>query len=496
MLFDLVEKYDKDKIEFLCNLWEKIISELKKEHDSKKIISFLNKSWIIWIDEKEKTVYIWVPNEFVWTQVKKFFNKTLNTAVQNVFNPVFKIKTHVYAPFQSWRNPLQVNLKSILWVKEEIEETKSLDTHTKEKLTEFLWILFDPKFKFDNFIVWANNQLAFSAAKQVSEKPWTVYNPLFIYGSVWLGKTHILQAIWNNIIQNHSDKVIVYLPTTKLIDEIVEWIRKNKLQNLLKKLEEVDVLILDDIQFLAEKERTQEIFHNIFNDFHMKKKQIVISSDRPPKDLNWLEARLRSRFALWLVADVKKPDYETRLAILKMKLKEKWESIDNDFLDIIAKYMKDNVRELEWVINLLMTKQNLLWKEISENDIYESLQTLWYDITPDWNISESNIESAKSKNTRSYENFWKIIEFVSNYYNVSIYDIKWESRKKEVSIARQLLMFIAKKYFKWTLEKIWDSFWGKNHATVIYAINNFEKLMKNDKKLQKDFNIIIEEIGI
>lgn len=495
MLFDLIDNYDKDKKQFLIDLWEKIVKNLARENDMKKILSFLNKCWILGIDEKDKVVYIWVPNEFVATQVKKFFKKNLDSTIQEIYNPHFKIKITIYEKFQSWRHSLQINMQKLLWI-EWNDKEKILDKPTKKQLSDYLWILFDPKYKFENFIVWSSNQLWYSASKQVSEKPWLVYNPLFVYGNVWLWKTHLLQAIWNYIINNHKEKVVVYLPTTKLIDEIVDAIRTNKLTNLMKKLEEVDVLILDDIQFLAEKEKTQEIFHNIFNDFHMRKKQIIISSDRPPKELNLLEARLRSRFALWLVIDIKKPDFETRSAILKSKLREKWESIDSDYISIIAKHVTNNIRELEWALNIIMTKKNLLGKEIGEIDIIESLETLWYNIK-NWNwVNINKIEEAGNKNIRSKDTFSNILEFVSNYYNVSIYDLKWDSRKKEVSLARQMLMYIAKKYFEWTLERIWDYFWWKNHATVIYAINNFEKLMKHNKKIQNDFSIIVEEVGL
>lgn len=493
MLFDIIEGYDKEKIAILNELWEKIIQNIAIKNDPKKIMSFLNKCGIIWIDDKEKKIHLWIPNEFVLSQVKKFFNKELNEAVQEIYNPHFKINLTVYTKFQSGRCELQVDLKKIFWVK----ETKQLrlDDGTTEKLKEFFWVLFDSKYKFENFIAGANSELAFSASQAVSQKPWLVYNPFFIHWSVWLWKTHLLQAIWNYIIQNYKEKVVVYLPTTKLIDEIVDAIKKNKLSNLMQKFDEVDVLILDDIQFLKEKEKTQEIFHNIFNDFQMKKKQIVLSSDRPPRELTLLESRLRSRFALGLVVDVKKPDYETRVAILESKLKEKGEKIDADYIDIIAKFVKDNIRELEWTLNFILSKKNLLKKELTQDDIYEALETLGYK-TENWNWGiESKIQEIQNKNQRKNEDFNKIVEFVAGYFSISVYDIKSDSRKKEVSTARQMLMYIAKKYFSWTLEKIWDYLGGKNHATVIYSINNFEKQIKNNKKLHTDFSIIVEELG-
>lgn len=493
MLVDMIEEYSKEKKEFLVDLWQKTLQHLTIDNDPKKIISFLSKCWIISIDEKEKVVYFGVPNEFVLSQVQKFFKKPLATCIQQVYNENFKVKFEVYEKFQTGKHALQINVKTILGVIE--KKQQELDPVTKEKLSDFFWNLFDPKFRFDNFVVWSNSQLAYSACQQVSENPGIVYNPLFVYWDVGLWKTHVLQAVWNYIMDHHKEKVIVYLPTTKLIDEIIEAIRKNKLSSIYKKFEEVDVLILDDIQFLADKDKTQEIFHNIFNDFHSKKKQIILSSDRPPKDLNWLEARLRSRFAIWLVCDIKKPDFETRFAILKAKLREKGEELDRDFLEIIAKHLKDTVREIEGIVNLLITKKKLLGRDIQLEDVYDSLETTGYNVQKDnAKVDSSAIDIANQKNVRSKDNFGKIVDYISNYYNVSVYDLKWDSRKKEVSLWRQMLMYIAKKQFDWTLEKIWDYFWGKNHATVIYAINNFEKLMKHNKKLWQDLQIILNEV--
>lgn len=166
----------------------------------------------------------------------------------------------------------------------------------KNTLSEYFGILFDPNHSFDTFIVGEHNRFAFSAAKAAAEDPGNAYNPLFLYGNVGLGKTHLMQAVGNAIMQSDPNKVVLYLPVGKLIDEIVSAIKSNKLQNLIKKFDDVDALLIDDIQFLANKEKTQEIFHNIFNDFHMKKKQVILSSDRPPKELSNIEPRLKSRF--------------------------------------------------------------------------------------------------------------------------------------------------------------------------------------------------------
>ena len=264
---------------------------------------------------------------------------------------------------------------------------------------------------------------------------------------------------------------------------------------MMQLFDDIDVLLLDDIQFLADKDKTQEIFHNIFNDFHMKKKQVIITSDRAPKELNNIEARLKSRFSLGLVTDIQTPDYETRIAILQAKLAQKEENIDFDLLAIIANQVKDNIRELEWALNILITRKSIMGGDLGESDMYECLKTLGYSSNDTWYGNQlADIEDITTMNTRGLTSFSKIVDFVSTYYNLTVSDIKSESRTKEISQARQMLMVIAKKQFNRTLEKIGDYFGGKNHATVIYALKNFTKKMKHDRNLSHDYNVIMEQL--
>jgi len=489
MLIDIVDQYDSEKKQYLKDLRTQIILQLSTQQDHKKIVAFLSKVWIINIEDNEKKIYLWFPNEFFLAQTKKIFNKSLKESVQTVYNPQYTIEYIVYPPFSNWSD-LLINLWELL----NIEPVKSKEKDPVWKsltyeLKNYFWILFDPYFRFDNFIAWANNQLAFSSAKAVAENPWTTYNPLFIYWNVWLGKTHLMQAIWNEIISNNPDKVIIYLPATKLVDEIVQALQHNKMSTLMRKFDDVDALLIDDIQFLAGKDKTQEIFHNIFNDFQLKKKQIIISSDRPPKELLQIEPRLKTRFAYGLVVDIHAPDYETRIAILQSKLEIKQETIDPELLSIIAQHITTNVRELEWALNILLTRKKLSWNEISEDDVYACLQTLWYSIQ--WRI---NITDTSKQNNKWQKSFDTIVEMVANYYSISVAELKSDSRKKEITIARQILMLIAKKHFRWTLEKIWMYFWWKNHATAIYAISNIEKKLKNDEDIQHDYKIFTEWI--
>ncbi len=492
MQFDLVNQYDEEKSAFFRQLWEKIVLQLSIKEDNKKIMSFLPKVSIVDINEKEKNVHIWVPNEFVLTQIKKFFSKSIKEAVNVVYNPQFAVKFVVYPWFASSGHDLLINLKKLLNIKEiKNQEVQSQKKSIKGELAEYFGILFDPAFRFDRFVVGANNQLAFSAARSTAENPGQVYNPLFLYGNVGLGKTHLMQSIGNEIMCTYPDKVVLYLPASKLIDEIVVALRSNKLSWLLKKFDEVDVLLIDDVQFLAEKEKTQEIFYNIFNDFQLKKKQIILSSDRPPKELLHIEPRLKSRFALGLVADIQSPDFETRIAILQSKLEKTGDSLDFEYLEMVAKYVKDNVRELEWALNILMSRKKVLNIDISMDDVFACLKTLWYGKES----QSDNYQITVQSNSRSVQNFANLVDMVAQYYNISVNELKSESRKKEITEARQILMLLAKKYFNRTLEKIWDYFGGKNHASVIYAINNIEKKLKIDADMAHDYQVFVDRMG-
>lgn len=490
MLIDIVNQYDDEKKQYLKELWTQVVLHISAEIDHRKIVSFLPNAWIISIQNDEKLVYIWFPNDFILVSAKKVFNKYLKEAIQTVYNPQFDVKCVVYPPFANGSD-LLINVSTLLNIKpakntkSELEKSKEWEK-INSWLKEVFWILFDPWFRFDNFVAWSNNQFAFSAAKAVAENPGNAYNPLFFYGNVWLWKTHLMQAIWNEIISNNPKKVVIYLPSSKLVDEIVNATMHQKLADLMKKFDNIDALLIDDIQFLAWKEKTQEIFHNIFNDFQAKKKQIIISWDRPPKELTNIEPRLKSRFWLWLVADIQPPDYETRIAILQMKLNQKQEHIESDLLQILAKYITSNVRELEWALNTLISMKSLMGKELTQDDVIKCLISLWY--------SPSGYIQPSEQNQRSQKNFDTIVEMVANYYSVTVADLKSNSRKHEISTARQMLMLIAKKHFKRTLQKIWMYFWGKNHAWVIYAIDKTTELLKTDKVLQNDYNVFVERV--
>ena len=493
MLFETNNAYNTKQIETLRKLWENIVEHLSLHHNHAYILSFLWSCGVIALDEKHKKLLIGVPNEFIMSQAKKFFSKSLKTAVQMTYNQQFWYDFAIFKPFQSKkRDALQIDIQKFLKIAPKAVETVKEETQapTQSQISTFGYQL-QSQLTFDTIVSWSNIEFALSAARTVAETPGQAYSPLFIYGHAWLGKTHLLNAIGNAIHKYHKDKNILFLPTTQLIDRIVMGIRKNKLSSVLAQFKKIDVLLLDDIQFLGNADRTQEIFLNIFNEMQQSGKQIVFTSDKAPRELNNIEARLRSRFGLGLVADITEPDFETRLAILQSKIALKGEYIDNDLLRIIAENITSNVRELEWATNFLLTKKRFTTRDTTLEDIHSCLRTHGYQIQGEETVS---LEERKSLNSGSVMNFSTIVEYVAAYYNLSVADLKSDKRSQDISLARQMLMTIAKQKFWRTYEKIGNYFGGKNHAAAIYAVKNFPKKLKNDPSLNHDYTLVLEQV--
>lgn len=493
MLFETNHTFSPEQISTLTTVWSDVIQHLSLHHDHKIILGFLNNCGVIAIDDKHKKVIIWLPNEFVLGQVKKFFAKTLKTSIQSTYNPQFWYDFEIYQPFQSkQRNDLQIDIRKLLKITPSAKITTSeIHNTTQQVSTPKIGYPLQTHLNFQNIVAGAHIDFALSAARAVADQPGKVYNPLFIYGHVWLGKTHLLNAIGNYVIKQYPGQNVVFLPTTQLIDLIVNAIRKNKLNNLLQDFKKIDVLLLDDVQFLGDKDKTQEIFMNIFNEMQIAGKQIVLTSDRAPRELNNIEARLKSRFGLGLVADITEPDFETRMAILQSKLAIKGEYIEADFLTVLATNITSNVRELEGAINIILTRKQLSQQAITLDTVHETLRTLWYKIKGEQAVS---IEEMNTLNTRSLMNFGTIVEYVAAYYSLSIADLKSEKRNREITLARQMLMVIAKSKFDRTFEKIGNYFWGKNHAAVIYAVKEFPKKLKADPSLNHDYTLVLEQV--
>lgn len=334
----------------------------------------------------------------------------------------------------------------------------------------------NPKYTFETFVVGNNNRFAHAAAIAVGDKPGESYNPLFLYGGVGLGKTHLMQAIGNRILRNNKSAKILYVTSEKFTNQLINAIKDNKNEVFRNKYRTIDVLLIDDIQFIAGKERVQEEFFHTFNALYEDKKQIIISSDQPPRDIPFLENRLKSRFEWGLLADISCPDYETRLAILRKKAQEEKILVDDNILANIANKIDSNIRELEGVFNKIIATASLthtpITIELAENTINE------------FKAASEKVLSA---------DFVK--ETVAKYFNINKDDLSSNKRSNEIAFPRQIAMYLCREVANMSYPKIGEDFGNRDHSTVMHACKKIEKEVKekNNTKLivESVKNIII-----
>jgi chromosomal replication initiator protein len=329
----------------------------------------------------------------------------------------------------------------------------------------------NPKYTFNSFVVGNNNSFAHAAALAVAEAPATAYNPLFLYGGVGLGKTHLMHAIGNEILKNNKNASVLYVSSEKFTNQFINAIKDNKNEMFRNKYRNIDVLLIDDIQFIAGKERIQEEFFHTFNTLHDDGKQIIISSDRPPKDIQPLEDRLRTRFEWGLIADISNPDYETRMAILKKKAQLDNIIIDDDVLVNIATHIDTNIRELEGALNKLIA-----YSTLSNSPITIELS----------NKAISDVVSHHNK-VLSIE---YIQEVCAKYFNVTVEDLKGSRRSADIAFARQVAMYFCRDVANLSTPKIGQAFGKRDHSTVMHGCNK----IANEIKENTNTKLIVETV--
>ena len=338
----------------------------------------------------------------------------------------------------------------------------------------------NPKYTFDTFIVGSNNKFAQAAALAVAESPGDTYNPLFIYGGAGLGKTHLMHSIAHYIIENNQDSKVLYVTSEEFTNELIETIRNGNNTAMTKfreKYRNIDVLLVDDIQFIIGKESTQEEFFHTFNSLHSAKKQIIISSDKPPKDMEILEERFRSRFEWGLIADITLPDYETRMAILHKKEEMDGYNINEDVIKYIATNIKSNIRELEGAFNKVMAFAKLEQKEVTLELAEQALKDI---ISPD----------KKRVITPEY-----IISVVSEHYGVSTSDLAGNKRSNRIVVPRQIAMYLCRELIDTSLKAIGKSLGNRDHTTVMHGIEKIEKEMETNDSVRNAVDILKKKIN-
>lgn len=370
------------------------------------------------------------------------------------------------------------NIKFLVVSKEEAVAEEKKEKRAVQSSPIYLSIPFlNPRYTFENFVVGHGNRFAHAAALAVSESPGKAYNPLFLYGGVGLGKTHLMQAIGYEVLKKAPKAKVVYISSEKFTNEVIDSIQHNTMAQFRNKYRNVDVLMIDDIQFIAGKERTMEEFFHTFNTLYETSKQIIISNDRPPKEIPDIEDRLRSRFEWGLIADIQPPDFETRIAILKKRAELENIHIPDEVFNTIASRITSNIRELEGALTRLIAHVSIEKTEVSVSSVEKILKDI---ITPSKNKPPITIETIKKA--------------VAEYFGIKLEDLNSKTRTKEIAAARQVAMYLSREMTSASLPKIGDAFGGRDHTTVMHAYDKIKTAVKEEKDIADAVEAISDKL--
>lgn len=442
--------------------WNKILEILEKETSKQNYATWISPIKFKNIDNTN--INISVNNKFFSDWIRENYKEK----IEKIYETKYGEKKYLVITIEETK---EKNIKNI----EKKIDNKPENKKTENTLNNFTNI--NNKYLFNNFVCGPSNQFAHAASLAVANNPATTYNPLFIYGGVGLGKTHLIHAIGNEIIKNNNKFKVSYYSSEKFMNELVNCIRYGKMEEFRNKFRNMDVLLIDDIQFIAGKERTQEEFFHTFNALYESHKQIIVTSDKFPKEIPGLEERLRSRFEWGLIADIQAPDVETKLAIVKIKADQNNIKISNDVAFFLANSITSNIRELEGLLIRI--------------GAFSSLTSTPIDIIMAKNVLK-DVLTEKNKEITVEE----IQKIVANYFNIKISDIKSAKRHKSLVIPRQISMFVTRKLTDLSYPEIGANFGGKDHSTIIYAIKKIEKLILEDVHLKVTIDKIISSIDV
>ncbi|KOF57527.1 MULTISPECIES: chromosomal replication initiator protein DnaA [Clostridium] len=432
----------------LKELWEKTLKIIKGELTEVSFNTWIKS--ITPISISKDIIRFGVPNQFTKEILENRYKDLIINSLKIITTKKYDLIFSVVS-------------EETIDIEENNENIKSKDSSNNSEDTS---TMLNPKYKFDSFVIGNSNRFAHAACLAVAEAPAKAYNPLFIYGGVGLGKTHLMHAIGHYILENNPKAKVVYVSSEKFTNELVNSIKDDKNVEFRTKYRNVDVLLIDDVQFIAGKERTQEEFFHTFNELHENNKQIILSSDRPPKEIPTLEDRLRSRFEWGLIADIQPPDFETRIAILKKKADVEKLDIPNEVMVYIATNIKSNIRELEGALIRIVAFSSLTNKEISIDLASEALK----DIISNKQNKQITIELIQ--------------DVVASYFNIKIDDFKSSRRTRNITYPRQIAMYLCRKLTDMSLPRIGEEFGGRDHTTVIHAYEKISGALKDDEELK------------
>lgn len=453
-------------------LWQAIQGEIELCISKASFTTWFRDTSII--SKSESEIVVSVPNGFAKEWLENKYHKFILKAAQGICSKIIKVTYKIGGSPN--KQPEKIRQPEDIKDSPQTDQAENSPRASIDNENGNLNESLNSKYNFDNFIVGSNNELAFAACQAVSKNPGTVYNPLFIYGGVGLGKTHLLQSIGNEILRNNPDKKIKYASSEKFTNELIQAI-SGKNTKLFKDIyRNIDILIIDDIQFLAGKEKTQEEFFHTFNTLYEENKQIVLSSDRPPKAISALEKRLRSRFEGGMIADIGFPSYEIRLAILKVKLAEKGFEMPEESLNYIASHIQRNIRELQGALNRVVAICELERKDPTLKKVTNILADI---------ISQPIKKATTPKD---------ILVNVAEFYSVSIENITDKNRKKEIVKPRQIAMYLMRTEIKSSFPSIGECIGGRDHTTAMHAHEKISREIEHDKVLEQEIHLIVEKI--
>jgi len=439
-------------------IWNSCLNEIENNLSRTNFVTWFKNTHLT--KQESGTAYISVPNEFVKDWLKNKYDKLILKVLMNYSNSIRGVEFNIYkntskkeSVFKEKQEDLNLNNELPL---------NNLYIDKKDNL--------NPRYTFDNFVVGSFNELAYAASQAIIKNPGVSYNPFFIYGPTGLGKTHLIQAVGNAIKIKHPSRTVHYIPLEKFAIDYINSLRNNKPNEFKQKYRQYDVLIIDDVQFVSNKEKTQEELFHLFNDLYENNKQIIFSSDKHPNFIPVLEDRLRSRLGSGMIIDVSEPDTESKIAIIKSKLVENGVDLSDEIIDYIATSITGSIREMEGVLNTVICSIQLKKRDIDLNEVKKLIKN---NIRPKKNISIQNI-----------------VKTIADFYDIEENSIYEKTRRKEVVKIRQIIMYVLREDFNVSYPLIGQKLGGKDHTTVIHSYLKIKNSLKEDPRMVEDIERI------
>jgi chromosomal replication initiator protein len=454
-------------------LWQAVLGELELSLSKANFTTWFRNTGIS--SYENDRVVISVPNTFTQSWLEKKYHQNLlktlrdltDEGVRDIYYKVESIRQ------QSQPTIVEQTVETVTQTVQQVVTNQAQKAPARAYVNEFG---INAKYHFQNLVVGKHNELAHAAAQAVAKDPGNVYNPLFIYGGVGLGKTHVVQAIGNAILQANPDARIMYASCEKFTNDYINSVKQGRANEFQDKYRNIDVLLMDDIQFITGKEGTQEAFFHTFNALHQNNKQVVITSDRPPKAIATLEARLQSRFEVGLIADVSQPDVETRQAILETKCAAKNFEMDDEIVQYLSENIHENVRELEGALNRIIAQHQL------------------QDTAPTLDSVRKMLAGMKVSGTKKALTPRQLLDTVSEFYGITLADLLGASRKKALVVPRQIVMYLLREEMRKSFPQIGEELGGRDHTTAMHAYDKVGRLLREDEQIKQEVNTIKQQL--